>query len=262
MRRAFPRVVIPLAGVVALAATARADLPEAKSAGVLRVIVAADEAPETFALEAGERPGFEREMLESFGRLHGLRLEVVTAKAYADRIPMLLAGKGDVIAAIFDTPDRRRQVAFTAEVMPTHNVAVTVAPQPPVTTLDELRAAKVAVIRGAKPAEEAAAAGVPAKSILPYARLDDLLKALKENEATAAVLPVSELALASKRFAGLQAGVTVGEPGTVSWAVRKEDAALRAALDAHLGNLRKTSWSRLVVKYFGGQALQVLGRSR
>lgn len=56
--------------------------------------------------------------------------------------------------------------------------------------------------------------------------------------------------------------MTVGEPGTVSWAVRKEDEALRAALDAHLGNLRKTSWSRLVVKYFGDQALQVLGRSR
>jgi len=128
------------------------------------------------------------------------------------------------------------------------------------TTLDELRAAKVGVIRGAKPAEEAAAAGV--KAILPYARIEDLLQALKSSEATAAVLPVSELALASRRFPGLQPGVTVGEPGTVSWAVRKEDAELRAALDAHLANLRKTSWSRLVVKYFGDQALHVLGRTR
>jgi ABC-type amino acid transport substrate-binding protein len=258
MTRAF--TVLPLAVALGLATPVQADLAQVKASGALRVIVAADEAPETFAAEGGERPGFEREMLESFARLHGLRLEVVTAKAYADRIPMLVGGKGDVIAAIFDTPDRRKQVAFTAEVMPTHNVAVTVAPQPPISTLDDLRAAKVAVIRGAKPAEDAAAAGV--KSLLPYARIEDLLQALKANEATAAVLPVSELALASKRFPGLQAGVTVGEPGTVSWAVRKDDAELRAALDAHLANLRKTSWSRLVVKYFGDQALHVLGRTR
>jgi polar amino acid transport system substrate-binding protein len=258
MTRAF--VVIPLAALLATATPAQADLAEVKAAGALRVIVAADEAPETFATQAGDRPGFEREMLESFARLHGLRLEVVTAKAYADRIPMLVGGKGDVIAAIFDTPERRKQVAFTTEVMPTHNVAVNVAPQPPIATLDDLRAARVAVIRGAKPAEEAAAAGV--KTLLPYPRLDDLLQALKANEATAAVLPVSELAIASKRFPGLQAGVTVGERGTVSWAVRQEDGELRAALDAHLGNLRKTSWSRLVVKYFGDQALNVLGRTR
>ena len=258
MTRAF--AVLPLAVALGLATPVQADLAQVKSSGALRVIVAADEAPETFAAEGGERPGFEREMLESFVRLHGLRLEVVTAKAYADRIPMLVGGKGDVIAAIFDTPDRRKQVAFTAEVMPTHNVAVTVAPQPPISTLDDLRAAKVAVISGAKPADDAAAAGV--KSLLPYARIEDLLQALKANEATAAVLPVSELALASRRFPGLQAGVTVGEPGTVSWAVRKDDAELRAALDAHLANLRKTSWSRLVVKYFGDQALHVLGRTR
>lgn len=79
----------------------------------------------------------------------------------------------------------------------------------------------------------------------------------------AAVLPISELALASKRVTGLEAGMTVGPPGTVAWAVRKQDTALRGALDDYLANVRRNpSWSRLVVQYFGDQALAVLGRAR
>lgn len=102
---------------------AAADLPETKARGALRAVVAADEPADTFAVAGGDSPGFEREMREGFARLQGLRLDVVTAKTRADRIPILTRGEGDVIAAIFDTPDRRRQVAFTAEVMPTQNVA-------------------------------------------------------------------------------------------------------------------------------------------
>jgi ABC-type amino acid transport substrate-binding protein len=255
----------PVSLLLALAAAflSAADLPELKSRGVIRVVVAADEAPETFAMAEGESPGVEREMLEGFTRLHDLRLTVVTAKTHADRIPMLTRGEGDLIVAIFDTPDRHRFVDFTVEVMPTHNVAVTVAPNPPVQTIEELRRGKVAAIRGAKPAEAVAEAGVPRASILLYDRVDDLVQALKTGQAAAAVLPVSELALASKRTPGLQAGVTVGLPGVVAWAVRKEDVALRAALDNYLASLRRgQGWSRLIVKYFGDEALSVLGRKR
>ena len=118
-----------LGGAVALAIAAAlpseaSDLPELKRKGALRAIVAADETPETFALRPGSEAGFERELLAGFVRLHGLKLEVVTAQGYADRIPMLQRGQGDVIVAIFDTDERRRLVDFTVEVMPTRNVAV------------------------------------------------------------------------------------------------------------------------------------------
>ena len=131
------------------------DLAEMKTRGTLRVIIAADESPDTFALTPGTRPGFERDLMERFTRLQGVKLEVVRAPGYADRIPMLLRGEGDVIAAIFDTPDRRERVAFTAEVIPTHNVAVTLPPHAPIRRIEDLRAVKVGVIRGAKPAESA-----------------------------------------------------------------------------------------------------------
>jgi ABC-type amino acid transport substrate-binding protein len=253
-----------LAAALCSAVTARPlDLDAIKARGTLRVIVAADEAPETFALQAGVESGFERELLEGFARLRGFKIDVVVAKAYSDRIPMLLKGEGDVIAAIFDTPERRRQVDFTVEVMPTHNVAVTLAPRPPVSRLAELKTLKVGVIKGAKPAETAQEAGVPVTALVGFDRLEDLLDALKKGDVAAGILPVSEMALAAKRIPGMQAGVTIGAPGQIAWAVRKEDQALRGILDEYLGNIRRgSSWSRLIVKYFGDQALSVLGRSR
>lgn len=250
------------AGALALAAPAAGtDLPDIVNTGVLRVIVAADEAPETFALHAGSEPGFERELLDGFARLHRLRVIPVTAPGYADRIPMLQRGEGDVVAAIFDTPDRRKLVDFTAEVMPTHNVVVTLDPREPVQSLDELRLLKVGVIKGAKPAEEAVQAGVPASALRPFERRDDLIAALQEGVVSAAILPVSEMAVGARKVAGLRAGATVGARGTVAWAVRKGDVALAAALNEYLENVRRgPTWTRLVVKYFGDQALLVLGR--
>jgi hypothetical protein len=45
--------------------------------------------------------------------------------------------------------------------------------------------------------------------------------------------------------------------------VRKGDGSLKRALDEYLANLRRSaSWSRLIVKYFGDETLQVLGRER
>jgi ABC-type amino acid transport substrate-binding protein len=250
--------VLGLAG-----AAAAADLEEIRRVGRLRVVVAADESAETFASTPGPTPGFERELIEGFARLQGAQLEVVTAPGYADRIPLLLRGGGDVIVAIFDTEDRRKQVAFTGEVMPTHNVVATLKPAPVVSDAAALAALPaVGAIKGAKPAEAAGEAGVPASSLRLFETREALLAALRAKQVVAVVLPVSELALAEREFPGLQAGATIGPPGRVAWAVRKEDEALRLALDEYIANARRgPTWGRLIVKYFGDQALTVLGRT-
>jgi ABC-type amino acid transport substrate-binding protein len=260
--RSFPLMLAALLASGAASVHAL-DLPAVKKAGVLRVIVAADEAKETFDFAGGANPGFEREMLEGFARKEGVKLEVVRASGHSQRIPMLLKGDGDVIVAIFDTPERRTQVDFTGEVMPTHDVAVNLAPAAPVSTVDALKAVRVAVVRGTSTAKAAADFGVPAASLVQAEGIDALVGALQKSEAQAAILPVSELALASRRFPKLQAGVSVGTPGSVAWAVRKEDKALGAALDEYVRLFRSgPSWNRLVVKYFGDQVLAVLGRGR
>jgi len=241
-----------------------ADLAELKSKGSIRVVVASDEAPETFALQPGAQPGFERELIEGFAKVQGLEVTTVPVKSHAERIPALVAGKGDVIVAIFDTEERRKLVDFTAEVMPTHNVVVTVQPRPRVANLDELRKLKVGVIQGTQPAQAAVeSGGVPQSSVQAFDTIARLIDALKAGTVAAAVMPMSELALASKRFPGLEAGTTIGAPGTSSWAVRKDNAALRTALSDYLANTRRSgSWNRLILKYFGEETLRVLGRAR
>ena len=70
------------AAVIALApaAASAADLPGIQAAGSLRVIVAADEDKATFDPRGGASPGFERELVDTFARVHGLRLEPVGAQ--------------------------------------------------------------------------------------------------------------------------------------------------------------------------------------
>jgi ABC-type amino acid transport substrate-binding protein len=130
-----------------------------------------------------------------------------------------------------------------------------------VKTLEELRREKVGVMRGTAPAEDAVAAGVA--SIRRYDASKNMVDALLRREVTALVMPISEFALAAKAERRLAAGVTLGPTASVAWAVRKEDAVLRSALDAHLANVRRSaSWNLLLVRYFGEEAPLVLGHRR
>ena len=61
----------------------------------------------------------------------------------------------------------------------------------------------------------------------------------------------------------VQLGMFLGQPQSIAIGVRKEDQQLRAALNDYISNLRKTAtWNRLVIKYFGSRAIDVLRRAR
>jgi ABC-type amino acid transport substrate-binding protein len=259
----FPCLLAPALGVATLVAVpAAGDLPQLQKRGTLRVLAATEEQPEMFTFRGGAEPGFEREMLEGFARLQRLRLVVVPVRGFQERIPALLRGDGDVIVGLIDTPERRQEIAFTNEVMPARHVVVTYSSRRPVTTLSQFRAERVGVLKGTTWEKQAQEAGVPAESQTAFADLGSLLGALRAGQITATVMSVSDMTLAMKRDPGLQAGLFLGEPGHAAWGVRLEDRQLRAALDEYLDYMRRSaSWNRLVVKYFGEQALLVLGKS-
>ncbi len=246
--------------VLALAPVAAADLPEIKAKGTLVVIAQKDEAPEMFSFSNVASPGFEREMIEGFARLHDLKVEALAVRTSDDRIPTLNRGEGDVIIGIVDTEARRKLIDYTVEVIPARHLALSRKPKL-LKTVDEFLAEKVGVVKGTSWAAAAAEAGVPAARTEFFADRDLLLAALKDGRITATVMTVSDFTLAAKRDKDLVAGPFVGPPGSAAWGLRKSDAQLRSALNAYLENFRKgPSWSRLVVKYFGEQALAVLGR--
>jgi ABC-type amino acid transport substrate-binding protein len=256
-RRAAGLLVV----LACLGRPASADLAELRSRGSLRALVTSEEYVEWFALKDSESPGFERELLKDFARLNHLSLEVVVLEDFDALVPALLAGKGDVIPSLNDTPARRDKVAFTVEVLPMHHVAVSRKPQTAARTLEELKSRKVAVVSGTT-WDEVTRAHVPPAQIVGFERTDELMAALRAGTVGAAVMAVSEYIWQRQRDPDLEAGVLVGQRLSAAWGLRPQDRELRASLDDYL-RLRKqsASWSRLVVKYFGADALAILDRA-
>lgn len=255
------------AGVLSLALTpsAVADLDAIRSSGKLRVIVWADNLAELYAPQAAANPGLEAELLQGFASLHGLTLEVVTVASLDERLPALLEGRGDLVAGgLVDTTARRRQVDFSAEVFPIRHLAVNRRPAPRIDSVEALRRLKVGTIPGSSWAEEVATAGVPAAQVDGgFDSAAALVAGLRSGRVEAAVFSVVWALVEARRDPDLQTGAFVGAPTSVGFAVRRDEPKLKAALDAYVGNVRRTpTWSRLVVKYFGESGLEILKRSR
>lgn len=260
--RASAASAVTVAAAILAASPAAADLGEIKARGSLRVLVGTSEQPEMFAFE-GPRPGFEREVLEGFARQYKLRLEVVAVRNRHDRVPALRRGEGDIVVGLVVTPARQQLVEFSTQILPAPHVVVTLAPHRPVKTVGELRDERIGVLEGASWTGELAAAGVPSSRTVIYPDRTAAMKALRAGQVSATVMSLFNFVLIAKDVPGLQAGMRFGEDRRSAWALRKEDVELRKAIDAHLKMSQASmTWSRLVVKYFGERALEVLGRAQ
>jgi ABC-type amino acid transport substrate-binding protein len=260
--RLLSAALIAAGGWYGPAALEALDLADVQRAGALRVLVAADEAPEFFAFDSRSAPGFEREMLEAFARLHHLRIEVLPVARFDDILPALVRHEGDLVTGIIDTAARRKNVAFTVEVLPSRLLAVTLGPRVIKSTAD-LPAERIGVVSGTTWGDAALAAGVPAERLESLQNMDALLQALRSGRVTAIVVSLSDFVLERRKGLDLRAGPFLGSTRSAAWAVRKGDGRLLRALNDHIEGLRRTpSWSRMATAYFGRDALSLLGRAK
>lgn len=260
MHRAFSGVFGSLLVLVSAAAGAL------EPPGVLRLAIPIDRVREFVAQEPAppDAPGFDIEILQGYARPRGLRLELIYAPSYDMTVPLLLQHKADVITGGYsDTPERRRLIDFTVEVFPSRDVAINRKPAPPVLTLEALRTSDVITYRGSSMAESVAAAAVPAErlTLIESVEPENLLRDRKPR--VVGVLGLEVAILLRRRDPRFQLGVFLGQPGSLAYGVRKDDAELKKGLDAYITNLRRSpTWSRLVVKYFGASALDILKAAR
>jgi len=255
--------ILVLAGLAAPAAAP--DLDEVRARGTLRVLAVLDEnRPEFFSTAPGRPPGFDHEILQGFARLQRVKLEVVEQPGWGDLVPALLAEKGDVIAGRFsDTPARRREIDFTTEVFPSRYVVLTRRPHATIDTLAGLRDARVGTSAGSSMEEALRAARVPASNIDSSLPPGSYGTALRERSVDAVVWGVESGVALQREDPEIELGLFLGTPNSLAWGVRKQDAALKAALDEYIENTRHTlTWNRLVVKYFGEAAPEILRRAR
>ena len=261
------RVVALLAAALLLPLGAgAADLPEIKQRGVLRVLaVLQAPTPEFFSMDATQLPGFDREVLDAFGRAHGLKVEFVPLASWDLLVPALLEGKGDVIAGrVSHTPERARVVDFTAEVFPTRDVVFNFAPRPPITTREQLLAVpKVGTLKGSSMAESLRAAGFPAERVVFPAVAAALPDLVERGDLAAGVWVLEAAMVWQKKHPNLQIGLPLGAPQSLAYAVPKGTPLLLAALNDHIRLVKHSgTWNRLTVKYFGAQAPDILKRAR
>jgi polar amino acid transport system substrate-binding protein len=253
-----------LCGALAAAPAHARDLGEIKDSGRLRVLAVVEEKePEFLSLRPGGSPGFDREILEGFASSERLQVDYVVVPTWDALVPALLAGKGDLIAGrVSDTPARRKLAAFTVEVFPTRIVAVTRRPRPPVADPAQLAALKIGTIPGTSMAEAVAALGVPAHHIVGLSA-GGLSDALSNGRVEAVVWAVEGAILAQRKDPALQLGAFLGAAESLAYGVRREDARLLAALNEHIRLVKQTgTWNRLVVKYFGNAAPDILNKAR
>jgi polar amino acid transport system substrate-binding protein len=239
------------------------DLDEIRARGTLRVLAAADEDPAWFSTLPTGEPGFEREVVEGFARVHKLTLQPVPVERWAEAIPSLLKGRGDVLVGVNETEERKKLVDFTTELVPARNVVVTRKHAAPEPTLADLPRERIAVVPNTTWWQATVAAGVPVSRLVSVADVEGALEAVRTGKASAAVMDIVDFFLQRRRDPELRLGPSLGTAISSAWAVRKGDRALREALNAYLADLRKSpAWSRLLVKYFGDDALAILGRDR
>lgn len=246
-----------LLALLVVPAAVAADLAEVVTQGRLRVLYV-PAVPSFFADDPGLPPGFDREILAGFCQLKRIALVPVAIPTWDKVVPSLLEGRGDVIAGVFTaTESRRKTIDFTSEAFPTRSVVMTRKPHPPVLTLEQLQGRPVGCGKGSSMYELLLSLGI-APTIV-----DDSLDALRGGKVTAVIVGIEHAILAQRQDASLEIGLFVGQPESLAYGVRKEDAALQQALDDYLQNIRRSgTWNRLVVKYFGPTAPDVLRRAR
>jgi polar amino acid transport system substrate-binding protein len=252
--------------VVALAVPARAaDLAEIKTRGTLRVLAVHHPAGDEFiSAETAEAPGFDYEMLDGFARLQRVKLEVVDIAGWDDLIPALLKDRGDVIAGNWTLTDARRKlVACSVETFPSRTLVLTRKPHRVVESLEALRTERVGTVKGTSLAQDVETAGVPRANVDDTIVSGTLPQALKDGRVTAVVLGTEMALAAQRRDPALQIGVFVGPRRSLGYSLRLGDAELLTALNTYLEAVRHTAtWSRLLVKYFGEAAPEILKKAR
>lgn len=258
------RAVAALAALLALAGPARADLAEIRQRGTLRLLVILDDDEPEFVSPRADEPGFDREVLDGFGRLQDLKIELVPVSDWGALVPQLQQGRGDLIVGRFTATDaRRKAIDFTTETFPTRSVVVTRKPHRVVRTIDELRQEKITILKGTAMGDLLLELGVPAANIDYSVPAGGIPEALKAGRITCTVHDVSTAIVTHREDPDTQIGVFVGPAMSYAYGVRKDAPELLKALNEYLGNLRRSpAWNRLVVKYFGPAALDVLQLAR
>jgi membrane-bound lytic murein transglycosylase F len=230
-----PRAASAASGPASEAA-ATGDLSAILKSGTLRLLVTAPE----HLQRAGDPKRDELALAVAFARKLELRAVPVVISDRSELIPALRAGRGDVIiGSLAITPDRAEQILFTRPVrLVTQEVVVPKADRS-IRKLADLAGKTVTVRASSSYASTLArlqsrVKGLEVKPARETEDTFDLIQKVARGEEAVTVADSDILAAALTFEPGVKAAFTLVERDLIAWGVRKENPALKAALDAFL----------------------------
>ncbi|WP_193162469.1 MltF family protein [Microbulbifer hainanensis] len=213
--------------------TERGDLTAIRKHGTLRLL--APRGREDDALPRDGLPSSEwHQLAEKFARSRGLEPQWIYVESFADLIPALLDGRGDVIATNFSrTAGRAEQVAFTRALQYVHELLITRTDSATPTSSEPLR---VAVRRGSAFAQTLAAdnSGEQRFAITYLDQPIDnetLLGAVVDGTYPATVVDSNLAEAMLPDYPQLEASSVLQSQRAIAWAVRREASQLERALN-------------------------------
>lgn len=210
------------------------DVDAIRKRGVLRVLVFGE--GETSALPRDGSPALDREAAEMLAESLGVVTDVVSVERFDNLIPLLLAGRGDVIAArMTETPERAQQIAFS---LPAAVVSEVVVGRRGAADLPRSAAAlagKTVVIRpSASYREGLQAAGARVGEAAESVDEAALVAAVATGTVGLTVCDSDLFANITARVPGVEALFALREGRQIALGIRKANPKLKVAADAVL----------------------------
>jgi ABC-type amino acid transport substrate-binding protein len=197
--------------------------------------------------------GIDYEILGGFARSLGVPVEVLPVKpGFADLVPTLLRGEGDVIGSSFSiTPERRAKVEFTEPYFGVRMVVV-VPKGSPIRSLADLAGKRGSAVRGSSLEDRIAKLGDVKLHYVDFMRWN--YDALMEKTADFTVLEEPFVWKLLGSYPDLKVAFALPGKDAYGFAVAPQ-SDLHAALDAYLAKIKGNGkLDAIVRKYLGDKA--------
>ncbi|MGD8566516.1 MAG: transporter substrate-binding domain-containing protein [Gammaproteobacteria bacterium] len=215
------------------------DLPALKERGKLRILVSDAGLEVPYLPRQGLPVHYESDLIIRFAQEQGLKPEWIYVKRFDRLIPMMLEGKGDVIASNLTITDQRKeQVAFSVPVAVAKEQLI-VRSDNPVKDLKDLKGKTVALLKSTSYWEtmqrhKSNHPGIDLQQVPASNSVIDLLDGVAAGKYDATVADSNLINAVLPAQPDLKVAFSVSGERPIGWAVRPDAEKLQQALNNFL----------------------------
>ena len=254
----MPRILILILLSICLLSCGPADskLERVRAAGELVVITV--NSPTTYYEGSDQDVGFEHDMAKAFADYLGVKLKVVAVKRFADVLPALQDGRGDLAAAgITITDERKKSFRFSLPYQHIHQQLVYRFPGHKPRDFSDLQGRDIAVVAGSSYAARLEELKKQYPGLEWHETRDqdvgDLLESVWDGLLEYTIADSQIVKLQQQHFPELQVAFNMQQKESLAWAFRRdEDESLYHAANLFMKKIRRNGELKILLeRYYG-----------